>query len=171
MKKTSFRNSYLSCASFPRNGREYQQIVLGTITRLPSLTFPLPSTTISRCRLTLTAIVSIVSGSIVAIITAGVYIPSAIHTVLEFRCGVIPSLKDPKFLNYREGLVNQTYMIGAMFWGLIVTTLMVTILIALIVFLLVWPASRDIVINLFAQVLGKIRTTDFTWFAQCQHTI
>ncbi|CAJ1931159.1 unnamed protein product [Cylindrotheca closterium] len=102
----------------------------------------------------LTAIMSIVSGSIVAIITAGVYIPSAIHTVLKFRYGVIPSLKDPKFLKYRDNLVNQTYMIGAMFWGLIVTTLMVTILIALIVFLLVWPASRDIVINLCAQVLG-----------------
>ena len=104
----------------------------------------------------MTAIISIVTGSIVAVITAGVYIPSAIHTVLKFRSGVIPSLKDPYFLKYRGGLVNQTYMIGSMFWGLIVTTGMVTILVAIVTFLLVWPATRDIVINLLAQVLGKL---------------
>ena len=105
--------------------------------------------------LNLTAIISIITGSIVALITTAVYIPSSIHTVLKFRSGVIPSLKDPNFLKYRENLVNQTYLIGAMFWGLVVTTLMVTVLVAIVVFLLVWPATRDIVISLIAQVLGK----------------
>lgn len=127
------------------------------MTQIPLLTPPLRTSAFPRCRLNLTAIVSIVCGSIVAVITAGVYIPSAIHTVLKLRSGVIPSLKDPYFLNYREDLVNQTYMIGAMFWGLIVTTVMVTFLVALVVFFLVWPATRDIVINICAQVLGKIR--------------
>mmetsp|Transcript_4748 Transcript_4748/g.11206 ORF Transcript_4748/g.11206 Transcript_4748/m.11206 type:complete len:89 (-) Transcript_4748:659-925(-) len=49
-------------------------------------------------------------------------------------------------------------MIGAMFWGLIVTTAMVTILVALVVFLLVYPPTRSIVIGIAAQVLGIVVT-------------
>merc|ERR1712226_1625674 len=44
-----------------------------------------------------------------------VYIPSAIHTILKFRSGAIPSLRDPYFINYRKSLHLSTFMIGAMF--------------------------------------------------------
>jgi len=101
---------------------------------------------------------SIIAGALTALITTAAYIPSSIHTILKFRSGVIPSLKDPNFLKYRRGLVNQTYMIGAMFWGLVVTTLMVTILVAVVVFLFVQPFVRGIVIDILAQVLGIAAT-------------
>ena len=74
--------------------------------------------TLSSChyRLTLTAAIGITSGLIAALSITLVYIPSSIHTVLKFRSGVIPSLKDPQFINYRKNLHNQTYLIGSMFW-------------------------------------------------------
>jgi hypothetical protein len=42
-----------------------------------------------------------------------------------------------------------------MFWGLDVTTDLVTILVAGVAFLLVWPTSRPSVIFLLAPIIGK----------------
>lgn len=68
------------------------------------------------CRLTLTVSMGIIAGLIAALAITLVYIPSSIHTILKFRSGVIPSLKDPGFIKYRKNLHNQTYLIGSMFW-------------------------------------------------------
>ncbi|CAJ1932922.1 unnamed protein product [Cylindrotheca closterium] len=108
--------------------------------------------------LTLTAAMGIIGGLIAALATTLVYIPSSIHTILKFRSGVIASLKDPKFIDYRKNLHNQTYLIGSMFWGLIISTAIVTFLTAGITFLLVWPTTRPIVVEIATQAIGIIIT-------------
>jgi len=69
-----------------------------------------------RWMIAVTAAVGVISGLLSALFTSLIYIPSSIHTVLKFRSGVIPSLKDPKFISYRKNAHYQTVMIGAMFW-------------------------------------------------------
>lgn len=90
----------------------------------------------------LTTAVAIVFGVATAMFTTVIYVPSAIHTVLKFRTGVIPSLRDPHFLQYRQGLHQTTFMVGAMFWGLIISTFAVIGLFGGVVFLASWHVSE-----------------------------
>ena len=77
---------------------------------------------------------------------------------MKFRSGVIGSLREPDFIGYRSGLQNMAYLIGSMFWGLLVTTIFTVILVALSVFLILWQATRDVVIGIIAQVIGVVIT-------------
>lgn len=101
-----------------------------------------------------TAAIAVPTGLITAIATTLVYIPSSIHTLMKFRSGVIPSLRDPTFITYRTGLQDNAYMLGSMFWGLIVTTIFTVALVAGGFFLLVWQISQPFLIGLLAQVIG-----------------
>jgi len=105
-----------------------------------------------------TAAFAIIASTLVSLATAFVYIPSAIHTIMQFRSGVIPSLRDRNFLRYRAGLYNMTYLIGVMFWGLCVTTIVSTFAVALGVFLFMWHISRDYLLTFAAQVVGIVLT-------------
>mmetsp|Transcript_3330 Transcript_3330/g.3674 ORF Transcript_3330/g.3674 Transcript_3330/m.3674 type:complete len:928 (-) Transcript_3330:725-3508(-) len=105
--------------------------------------------------LQLSATLAIIVGFFGAFMTAAVYIPSAVHTLLKFRSGVIPSLRSKSFLAYRTNLEHVTLMIGAMFWGMIVTTLLMIIVVAGGVFFLVWQVSRPYVIDIIALVIGE----------------
>jgi len=91
---------------------------------------------------------------ITALAVCLVYIPSAIHTILKFRSGVIPSLKDPYFIKYRKSLHLTTFMIGAMFWGLLFTTLLVALLLAGGLFLVLWHVTQPFFYGLIAAVIG-----------------
>jgi len=104
--------------------------------------------------LVLTGTVAVIVGFITALATTLVYIPSTIHTIMKFRSGVIPSLRDPNFIKYRTGLQDMAYLIGGMFWGLLISSLGMIVLVAGLVFFLTWHASRSVVLGLVAQVIG-----------------
>jgi len=87
-----------------------------------------------------------------------VYIPSAIHTILKFRSGAIPSLRDPYFINYRKSLHLSTFMIGAMFWGLLVSTVVLAVLVAGAVFVVLWPITQPFLGSLLATIIGIFST-------------
>jgi len=105
-----------------------------------------------------TAAFAIITATLISLASSVVYIPSAIHTIMKFRSGVIPSLRDPGFLKYRRGLHNMPYMIGVMFWGLVTTTIFLTFAVAVVVFLLVWHVSRDYLLTFTAQIIGILVT-------------
>ena len=102
-------------------------------------------------RATSTLAVAIATGTAVAMGTTLAYIPSYIHTLMKFRSGVIPSLRDPHFIGYRTGLQDMAYLIGAMFWGLITTTSYLVVIIAVCFFALVWQGTQTYVLNLLAE--------------------
>jgi hypothetical protein len=54
-----------------------------------------------------------------------IYIPSFISTVLRFRSGVLPSLRENAILYYRPALDTVTVLFGAVFWGSLFTTITV----------------------------------------------
>jgi len=53
---------------------------------------------------------------IAAIFIASAYFPSIVATTLKYRCGVIPSLRDPDFAKYRQSVQWVTLILGGMFW-------------------------------------------------------
>ena len=75
-------------------------------------------------------------GFITAIVTTLVYITSAIHTIMRFRSGVIPTLRNPDFIKYRSKLQDLPYLIWAMFSGLLASITYMISLVAGVVFLL-----------------------------------
>jgi hypothetical protein len=55
---------------------------------------------------------------VAGISTTLVYLPSAVSQLLQFRTGVLGSLKDPYFQAYRIAPDRTTYLFGSAFWGL-----------------------------------------------------
>lgn len=74
-----------------------------------------------------------------AIFLATLYIPSVTSTVLRFRSGIIPSLRDPSFSSkYRDATYFTTYLTGALFWGALVYCAGIAFVIAFVVLALCW---------------------------------
>jgi hypothetical protein len=49
------------------------------------------------------------------------FIPSAVSQILQFRTGVIGSLKDKNFQVYRFAPDQTTLIFGSSFWGILFT--------------------------------------------------
>ena len=70
------------------------------------------------------------------------YIPSAVATVMGFRCGAIGSLKDKQFLVHRYALDQTTILYGAAFWGALFTGAILWALIGVVAFVMVWEVCN-----------------------------
>lgn len=66
-------------------------------------------------------------------------IPSMIVTTLKFRSGVIGSLRDPYFKKYRQGLLATTFLLGASFWGSLISSGVVFFFSFVLTFITVYP--------------------------------
>jgi hypothetical protein len=84
------------------------------------------------------------------------YLPGVTATILELRSGVIPSLHSPDFQKYREAPDTVTLLTGTLFWGCLVSSILFGSLVALIVFLFLWQASRYLMMRITASVLGVL---------------
>ena len=72
-------------------------------------------------------------------------VPSLItlHDIFfHYFAQVIPSLRDPNFIKYRTGLQDMAYLIGGMFWGLLISSVVMIVLIAGLVFFLTWHGEH-----------------------------
>lgn len=68
-------------------------------------------------------------------------IPSMIITTMKFRSGEIASLRDPYFKKYRRGLLATTFLLGASFWGPLVSSVVIFFILYVITFLSVFQVS------------------------------
>lgn len=87
-----------------------------------------------------------------------IYIPSFISTVLKFRGGVLPSLKDSNFSIYRYSAEQATILFGSSFWGCFFSGATAAIIVGGLVFLIVWHVTRSVLYTIIAQLIG-ISTT------------
>lgn len=65
----------------------------------------------------ISASIGLVVGFLAAVRVTVIYIPSFISTVLAFRSGANPSLKDREFLKHRYAEDNATLLFGCALWG------------------------------------------------------
>jgi len=103
------------------------------------------------------AISTIVALSSLIYITV-ITIPSTVSTTLMFRSGFLPSLRDPRFKNYRVNHFLSSFIIGSMFWSavwLAVVLFFVTFVVICILFL---KRTRFIVWIILALLSGVVIT-------------
>jgi len=92
---------------------------------------------------------------LVALILFATYIPSITSTTLKLRCGVIPFFHDKRNqVELRSGMAQVTMLLGSMFWGFLISVLLISFGIALVVFLIVWQATGSRVVGLIIQLFG-----------------
>lgn len=73
-----------------------------------------------------------------------VYIPSAVATLMDFRCGVIGSLQDQQFPVHRYALDQTTILYGAAFWGALFSCVILWGLTGTVAFVAVWEVCCDV---------------------------
>lgn len=86
------------------------------------------------------ALVCVVAVGIANAITT---IPSIVITTLKFRSGAVPSLRDPYFKKYRQGLLATTFLLGGFIWGAVVSAIVIFIFVFVIVFLSSYQVSES----------------------------
>lgn len=92
------------------------------------------------------------------------FIPSITATVLKLRTGVIPSVCDPqKRLLYAYGVNGGTYIFGAMFWGILASSLLVGGIIGFIIFISMWQVTAYLMIQAVAFTIGISVTLTLKW--------
>ena len=105
--------------------------------------------------------IPLIVASIVAFITALslalTYLPSVTSTTLKLRSGVIPTFRSAEnFQQYRFASDQVTILTGSMFWGCLISSVLVGSLIGGIVFLFLWQATVAIVQQFVAILIGII---------------
>eukprot|EP00523_Entomoneis_sp_CCMP467_P022496 CAMPEP_0168835406 /NCGR_PEP_ID=MMETSP0727-20121128/4078_1 /TAXON_ID=265536 /ORGANISM="Amphiprora sp., Strain CCMP467" /LENGTH=1255 /DNA_ID=CAMNT_0008888763 /DNA_START=124 /DNA_END=3891 /DNA_ORIENTATION=- len=90
---------------------------------------------------------SIVACAVMAIYCV-LYIPSSISTILKYRGHLYPSLGSPYFEKYRMNL-DMTYMnMANAIYGMVGAAALFYIVVGLVIFLFVWPVTRNAAILL-----------------------
>ena len=83
------------------------------------------------------------------------YIPSVTATTLKLRSGVIPTLRDPSFRQYRFAVDQVTVLSGSMFWGCLFASVLVGGIVGSIVFFFIWQATLVLAQRFVAFLAGK----------------
>jgi hypothetical protein len=69
------------------------------------------------------------------------YMPSAIRQTFQFRGGIIDSLHNKDFNDYRSSQDSVNYLFGSALWGAQLTGLMVWASVAFLMLMFVWDVS------------------------------
>lgn len=112
---------------------------------------------------------------LMSIFLATLYIPSVTSSVLRFRSGVIPSLRDPRFSdNYRTSTYLVTYLTGALFWGALIYVAGVAFVIAFVVLALCFIIRvSGATAGIWGVIIGFVVTFATQWilFASCAKAV
>lgn len=87
---------------------------------------------------------------VVMALLVAVYIPSAASTVLQYRCGLFPSLGSPYFNKYRVAADTAHMNTGNAIYGLIGSASLFYAVIGLVIFLFIWDFSQPLMIRILA---------------------
>jgi hypothetical protein len=92
---------------------------------------------------------------LVAINSTILYIPSVVATTMKFRRGVIPTLRSEDFLHrYRFALDQTTLLFGGMFWGLMISSILIGVLAGGFIYALMWDPTQRLVFGLVGNLFG-----------------
>jgi len=107
-----------------------------------------------RWMILLATLVGLACGLLASIHTTLLYVPSSVSTILKFRSGVIPSLRDTSFTNYRSSEDQIALLFGSIFWGAFYTSLAIAVLIGAVIFFAVWQVTSPYFWAILANIIG-----------------
>lgn len=85
-------------------------------------------------------------------------IPSQVVTTMKFRTGAVESLRDKEFLRQRVGMLNMTYLLGALVWGTIMTFIAVFLSATAISFLVMFHVTSPYIFGGLSALIGALTT-------------
>ncbi|KAL9190376.1 hypothetical protein ACHAXT_007587 [Thalassiosira profunda] len=118
-----------------------------------------------RWRLMMPLIFGVVWGEVTILIIAANYIPSTVNTVLRYRSGAIDSLHSNRFLKLRFAVDHSSLLFGSIFWGTLYTAIISRFMTLLLWGVILWPDFAQVILVLFANVIGIIITMLLKWIA------
>lgn len=86
------------------------------------------------------------------------YIPSTVTTILKFRSGALPSLKDPLFFKYRKSPDTVYANVGNAVYAMLGTSILFFGLVSGFLFLCIWPFTRGLIKLIAAWGIGLVIT-------------
>ncbi|GKY91070.1 hypothetical protein MPSEU_000079800 [Mayamaea pseudoterrestris] len=87
------------------------------------------------------------------------YIPSVCKTILMLRCGAIKTMRDPKFIQYRQAPDQVSILTGSLFWGAYFSSILVGAVLGLLVFFFLWQETLYFAQRAIALVVGFLVIT------------
>ena len=108
--------------------------------------------------------IGLLCGLLSAIYITLQYVPSSVSTIMQFRSGVIPSLRDKSFVKYRYAQDQIAILFGSIFWGAFYTSVAVAFLSGAVVYLAVWPVTSNYFLAILAQLIGLLVTIGLKLF-------
>jgi hypothetical protein len=103
----------------------------------------------------------------VAMYLALTYLPSVTTTFLQLRYGYIPTLHDKDFAFYRHAQDTVSILTGSLFWGSLVSSVVVGFIVAFIVFIFLWQATIYFAQKLTAIIVGILCITAIRMSCLC----
>ena len=104
-------------------------------------------------------LIPMVTAVFVAVLTTAflalIYIPSTTTTILKLRSGYIPTLRNKHFCWYRRAPDQVTLLTGMIFWGTLVSGVVVGGIVGLVLFFFLWQGTA-----FYAQVSDMLACVD-----------
>ncbi|EED94555.1 predicted protein [Thalassiosira pseudonana CCMP1335] len=97
---------------------------------------------------------SFILAEINSLLLVAVYIPSTIRTTFQFRFGTIGSLHNNDFLKLRTQTDQASFIFGSMFWGCLVSNVLVLGVSFVVVFIFCFEPFLPVLLSIVASVIG-----------------
>ena len=101
-------------------------------------------------------LVATVLAFLTALAIAGTMLPSAAATILKLRTGIIPFMDDPQQMALRCSPDQVVYLQGSIFWGTLLSSILMGAFFGTWVFIFLWQATRVIAQRLMVIFLGSL---------------
>jgi len=140
-----------SCSSIPKIAKLIDDNPVGD-EEIDNLTSVLPE----KWMVHISFIFGIIAAIIVGTYNTAVNVPSIVITTLQFRSGVLPSLRDIEFKKYRASMFNTATLIGASVWGSIVMFFFIIFFSGGPILFLVYPRTNVYILKFLPTIIGII---------------
>ena len=98
-----------------------------------------------------------------ALIISLAVIPSATSTILKYRSGVIDLMHEEEQLLLKKTSDYPSLLRGAMFWGTLVSALLMALIVGGIVFFILWQVSASLAQKTIAAIIGVALVALLHW--------
>jgi hypothetical protein len=101
----------------------------------------------------------LILGTITAFMTsiylAVTFLPSVTSTILQLRCGKIPTMSNEDFPKFRAAPDQVSILTGSLFWGCLLSSILVGGFVGFLLFLCLWQATVYFIARVIAIFIGK----------------
>jgi len=118
----------------------------------------------ARYMVVVPAIIATIVAFMVSASLSFIVVPSITSSILKLRSGLIPTMKKKNFSDYYYNVINITKLTGALFWGNLVASIALGLVIGFLIFLSLWQVSVFLVQRIIAVLIGVYIIVIVTWF-------